>query len=119
MESRNWCYRSFFSKLRLRSTIMDLGGAIELPRSTDAQDVSTDSPTVTLLPTKWGFGRGENCGVVGTGTGGATESVDLTSIPSNYTYSTNPIEPAASDPKELLPRQRQRRRLGSSQAALN
>ncbi|KAA8547566.1 hypothetical protein F0562_003995 [Nyssa sinensis] len=32
------------------------------------------------------------------------ESADLTSIPSNYTYSTNPIEPAASDPEEPLPR---------------
>ncbi|KAA8536426.1 hypothetical protein F0562_028904 [Nyssa sinensis] len=30
-------------------------------------------------------------------------SADLTSIPSNYTYSASPIEPAASDPEDSIP----------------
>ncbi|KAA8538456.1 hypothetical protein F0562_027998 [Nyssa sinensis] len=56
-KSRNWRYRSFFSKSGLRSTVTDLGSAIELPRSTDAQDVSMGSPTVTPSLAKWGLVR--------------------------------------------------------------
>ncbi|KAA8536407.1 hypothetical protein F0562_028885 [Nyssa sinensis] len=32
-----------------------------------------------------------------------TESVELTSIPFHYTFSTNPIEPASSDPEDSIP----------------